>query len=635
VARSNPRSRRPSRPVRRLPPEALLILLLAVSQLGIGVTGTSFRTGFLEGAALLGLYLGLATFLVLGAVFAHGLGRVPGALSALALAAVPALQLRSDAQHLVQPVVWLAFVLVVGALVHFVLWKRAPRGRRVSVGALAGSLGALAVLVLGVGLAARQPALHWHLLNHHRLLGTPLYELGSRRLDVERDLLWTRRGRLSSPGERAAIAPPAPVPFGRPPHVVFVLVDTLRADALAAWGGDETVMPRMNALARESLVLSDLHTNASWTRASCGSIFTGLLPEEHGAARFHEALAEQWHTLPERLQEAGYQTAAFVSNWVQVGRATGFAQGFDTFEELNPAGDILARKGGQDEVAVRGGYARAAEVNAATFAWLDGPERDAYRPLFLYLHYLDPHSPYLEPPEPGALHEPRERKRGLYRQELRALDKKLDELVRGLEERLGPVVLILTSDHGEEFWEHDDWGHGHTLYRELVWVPCFVRRPGAPAGVSDAPLESRDLYALVLDLAADANLDLGTWTREHARTTRYASQYLDRVDDVRDDRKWTGMRRVDEGAATLIWSAFGPTEELYDRAEDPGELDNRIGREADRAGPLRGALERAVRFWTRPVDVERTAEDLRFLQELGYAGGAEAPAKTSGPASQP
>jgi arylsulfatase A-like enzyme len=71
-----------------------------------------------------------------------------------------------------------------------------------------------------------------------------------------------------------------------------------------------------------------VHANASWTRASCASIFTGLLPEEHGASRFHEKLSESWVTLPEQLSAAGYQTAAFVANWVQVGYDTGFAQGF-------------------------------------------------------------------------------------------------------------------------------------------------------------------------------------------------------------------------------------------------------------------------------------------------------------------
>jgi arylsulfatase A-like enzyme len=446
-------------------------------------------------------------------------------------------------------------------------------------------------------------------------------------MDVARDALWRDR-RLTEPWEQVDAAREAPVSFARPPHIVFLMLDTLRADALAALGGAGNVMPRANERVHDAFLFTDVHANASWTRASCASIFTGLLPEEHGAARFHERLATEWHTLPERLQEAGYQTAAFVANWVQVGRETGFAQGFaeGDFHELMSAEEILAQAGDDAPAsAVRGAYARAATVNAAVRAWLDGGARDPYRPLFLYVHYLDPHAPYLEPPEPGNVADPRERKRGLYRQQLRYLDHKVDELLSDLEARLGPLVVILTSDHGEEFWEHDDWGHGHTLYRELVWVPLVVATPGGVRGMSDAALESRDLYALVLDLAGEPDLDLAGWARAHARATRYASQYLDRVAAARDDRKWTGLRRVDSGGRALIWSAYGPTLELYDEARDPHELDNAIGRWPDRARELETALEASVRFWTAPQRVERGPRDLALLRALGYAGGVEAP----------
>jgi arylsulfatase A-like enzyme len=182
--------------------------------------------------------------------------------------------------------------------------------------------------------------------------------------------------------------------------------------------------------------------------------------------------------------------------------------------------------------------------------------------------------------------------------------------------------VVVTSDHGEEFWEHDDWGHGHALYKELVWVPLVVKLPGGQSGRVDAPLEARDLYTLVQDLAADPELDLARWGATHARAVRYASQYLDRVDDARPDKKWTGLRRVDAGGASLIWSAYGSTWELYDSGRDPGELSNRVDREQERVQALREALERAVEFWTEPLRVERTEFELEFLRKLGYAGGA-------------
>jgi len=616
--------------------EWLLPAALTLELLGVGLRSTSFHHDLGSTLAIAGLYGLLALTLHLALRLALRCGFAWGALASLGLAGVCTVQLRLDAGRLVSTPLFGAATLLLAALYLALQLRLRPRAAASRSGGLleprelAAAYGALAALVLGTGLgASRSEELRWHLLRHHRLFGTPLYALTSRSLRAERDGLWTRRGRLESPRDHAEGAPPAPVLFRRPPHVVFLLIDTLRADGLAALGGARDWMPRMNARAEGAVLFSDVHANASWTRASCASIFTGLLPEEHGAVRFHERLAEDWVTLPERLRESGYQTAAFVSNWVQVGRETGFAQGFEAFRELMSADEILASQGPAahgDEV--RAGYARADEVNRATLEWLGSAERDPTRPLFLYLHYLDPHSPYREPPEPGAQQDPHERKRGLYRQELRVLDRRLEDLLVSLGEILGPdTIVIFTSDHGEEFWEHDDWGHGHSLHDEVLHVPLWVQLPprdGAPqSGRVEARLESRDLFALVLDLVGEPRRDLQAWGAAHARPQRYASQYLDRAEAARDERRWTGLRRIDEGDWSLIWSAFGPTRELYDRRADPGELDNRIDDEPGRAERLQQALEHGVRFWVAPERVQRSARDLDFLRALGYAGGDE------------
>jgi arylsulfatase A-like enzyme len=602
----------------------LLVPLLAGGFVWTGLAATTAVHSPRALAGLSVLYGLLATFLVLGARFAVRAGPVWGVAAALALACVPAAQLRMDAGYLQRPFVLGAFVVVVAAGVYGLLALGAPRPRVAEPAALGRALACLVALIAATTLAARaSEELRWHLLKHHRLFGVPLYALGSRPLLAERDALWSSR-RLSHPSEHAELAPPPPVAFEKPPHVVFLMLDTLRADALAAYGGAPNVMPALNARAERAVVFTDVHTNASWTRASCASIFTGLLPEEHGAARFHEKLSEHWVTLPEQLRAAGYQTAAFVANWVQVGRETGFAQGFEPgdFHELMSGAEILERAEGGDETAVRSAYARAEVLQREVLDWLASGARDPYRPLFLYLHYLDPHSPYLEPPEPGTLGDPKERKRGLYRQQLRYLDRQIDGFLEALERELpGPKVVLLTSDHGEEFFEHDDWGHGHALYKELVWVPLVVSFSDGRSGRVSASLESRDLYALVQDIVRTPELDLARWGAAHAREVRYASQYLDRVDDARPDKKWTGLRRVDAGGRSLIWSAYGATLELYEHAGDPGELVNRVDHGGTRLRELHAELERAVEFWTQPSEVERSAADLEFLRKLGYAGG--------------
>jgi arylsulfatase A-like enzyme len=596
-----------------------------------GVRATSAEHSPLALAAVTLLYGLLALFLFLGARFALRAGTVWGVCACLCLALFPAAQLRMDAERLQHPPVFALFVLGAAGLAFALLRFSAPRTRAVAPRLLGLAYAALIALVGATTLAARaSDELRWHLFMHHRLFGSALYALDARPLLSERDALWERNGPLAHPAEHLVPERDDLALFQKPPHVVFLMVDTLRADALAALGGASDVMPTLNALVERSVLFSDVHANASWTRASCASLFTGLLPEEHGAARFHEKLAEHWVTLPEELRSAGYQPAAFIANWVQVGRQTGFGQGFDDadFHELMSGDEILRHAGaGADEVAVRSGYARAEVLHRTVLDWLASEARDPYRPLFLYLHYLDPHSPYLEPPEPGTPGDPQARKRGLYRQQLRYLDRQLASFLAELEQALsGPKLIVLTSDHGEEFWEHDEWGHGHALYKELVWVPLFVHSTAAPRGARvAAPLEVRDVRALVLDLVRDPDLDLVAWGAAHARDVRYASQYLDRVDDARPDKKWTGLRRVDAGGRSLIWSAFGSTWELYDPLTDPGELANRADRERARVDELRVLLERCVRFWTTPTVVTRSERELDFLRELGYAGGVDAP----------
>ena len=622
--------------LRRL--EWLLPLALGLGFVLTGVRATPFAHSPLALGGIAVLYGELALLLFFAARFAVRAGTVPGVAACLGLALAPAAQLRMDAELLQRWPMFALFVVALAGLAFGLLRLCAPRARQAAPRLLYQAYGALFALLASTLVGAHASAeLRWHLFAHHRLFGTPLYWFDAPPLLSARDGLWTRQGRLAQPAEEEAVRfQGAPVLFARPPHIVFLMLDTLRADALAPYGGAANVMPAMNELAQHSVVFADVHSNASWTRASCASIFTGLLPEEHGAARFHEKLSESWVTLPEQLAAAGYQTAAFVANWVQVGYDTGFAQGFarEDFNELMSGQQILDQAGeGADANEVRGAYARAASVNKAALEWLGSEARDPYKPLFLYLHYLDPHSPYLEPPEPGTLSDPEERKRGLYRQQLRYLDRQLAQLFAELDEALaGPKVIVLTSDHGEEFFEHDDWGHGHSLYKELLHVPLFVHLPSGRAQRVEHALESRDLYMLVQDLAADPALDFEAWGAAHARSVRYSSQYLDRVEDARPDKKWTGLRRVEKGGLSLIWSAFGPSWQLYDERTDPGELDNRIDRDPARAAELRAELEAAVRFWSAPSEVTRTPEENEFLRALGYVGGVdESPPKKREP----
>lgn len=575
-----------------------------------------------------------------GARWLRALHPILGGFGSLSVGLLVALSLWLDTDWLSRRLYILLCVGLVVAVHQALLVKQCPRGEQGRKAAISFFRG-IACLMLTAGAVAlvanSQPSAHWHLMKHQRVIGLSLYKLKSaaiNRSSMEWEEAQLRRGvgGLVDPrGVAAGLSPPRVLEGGDLEHVVFVLVDTWRADSLAAYAGDPDLMPRLNALAEDGVVLTNMHANASWTRASCATIFTGLLPEEAGAASFHDELPEAWTTLPEVFQAAGYGTAAFVTNWIQVGIETGFGQGFDTFDELRSAEEVQVRI--ESEGAhIREQYARAEEVNHDVFAWLDGDEAPphAEQPLFLYLHYLDPHSPYMAGVEEGVAPNMRARKRSAYRNEVRYTDEHLAELVGGLRQRLGEdISIVITSDHGEEFWEHGAWGHGHSLYREQVWVPAIVLQGEAPdssgsQGSIDAALELRDLFDLSLALGLPGTLNVAAWATEHARPTRYASQYLEQSQHAPfPDQRKTVMRRLDEGLDTMIWSAFGPTTEVYLGAENANELNNRAGADPARDASMQEMMDSAVGFWARSSKVLRTAAELQFLSDLGY-GGADA-----------
>jgi arylsulfatase A-like enzyme len=380
----------------------------------------------------------------------------------------------------------------------------------------------------------------------------------------------------------------------------------LRADALAAYGGDPTLMPELNAFLAGADRFQDMQVNATWTRPSVASFFTGLLAEEHGARGVQNFLGEEFATLPEALQQRGYRTAAFVTNHAAVGKKTGFAQGFELFVEFPQKP-----------------YARAAEVRSAIerrLPLLVEPPGDAgSKPLFLYVHFLDPHEPYLS----GKV--PRGKRRAeylaAYAAELRYLDRELGALLRYFESTLaGPVVTLVTADHGEEFFEHGQYSHGLSLYQEVLRIPFAVRSPTSSGRDFDSPLEQRDTPALLLAHASGLPVDHGEWGARAARRQRYSSIYFSgyRRGVLRPYLRQICMRSVREGSLKLIWSGYGDTHELYDLASDPGELSNLAAARPDEVARLRAAMEGAVPAWSFGRTFAATGEELEQLRALGY-----------------
>ncbi len=570
---------------------------------GLALATTPAHYAALDLAGISVLYALLAVSLGLGALWLACFGWLAALPAALGLAAVSVWHLREQTWLPYSRQAFVSSVVVTAVVLVPLLRALAPSTRRRTLRASLAAAAALVIALLGAYFGSNQ--LRWHLLLHNKLMGTPTFLALGRPAGDVRSALWdSRSGSGILPPAIRAPARSVPVP-GASPDVVFVLIDTLRADALALHGGAPDLMPGLNRLAERSLVFEDLRANASWTKSSVASFFTGLLPEEHGAVDHPDRLRGEWTALAEVFADLGYRTAAFVTNYGNVGRATGFDQGFEEFYELKRDGAV---------------YTRAEGVNAAVNQWIGraGLAAPGRAPFFLYVHYLDPHLPYLSGPGWSPIHA---RAREAYDAELRYVDRAVSELVDRLLAALGSGTFVfVTSDHGEEFGDHGERDHGHSLYPEQLHLPAILLTPAGRHERIGARLEARDFFDLLAEIARGDSLDVVSWSRARSRSIRYASQYVSRPATAlhRPQLRDTVMRSVEDPDWTLIWSGFGETWELYHDGRDPRELQNVARARRETLQALRPRLDEAVRFWTRPVAAEQSHDTIEMLRKLGY-----------------
>ena len=290
-------------------------------------------------------------------------------------------------------------------------------------------------------------------------------------------------------------------PLAADPHLVLLSVDTLRADAVGVYGAEDAKTPAIDALAAAGILFEDAHTTIGKTGPAFASIFTSLYPPTHGARRNAQRMRTDIPVLAGLLGEAGYEAAAFISNWTLRSDLVGLDRGFDHYdEEFNEARNAVG-------VMER----HADDIAKAAERWLrrraDDEERSG-RPLFLWVHFSDPHSPYLErtgftPPAPTR--EERTsgwQKRWRYQSEVNYVDHWLGRLSETIEELLpGPRYTLFLSDHGESMGEHSYWGHGKNVHWPNARIPMILAGPGLPAGLEvQAPVGVVDVLPTVLEL---------------------------------------------------------------------------------------------------------------------------------------
>jgi arylsulfatase A-like enzyme len=455
-------------------------------------------------------------------------------------------------------------------------------------------------------------------------------------------------------------------PAARGPDVVLVTLESLRTDHVGAYGGaspgrpEVALTPNLDAFAAEATVYEDAQAVTSWTLASHASLFTGLYPSGHQTTGPRDRLDDSYPTLAEALAGQGWQTAAVVSG-PYLRRTHNLGQGFEVYDD-----SVASLTSG------------IAHDDVTSPAMLDSlrrildEERDPARPLFLFAYFWDSHFDYRPPPPwdsafvpPGAerfdardldrneaIHPGMQARRldwlrAQYAGEIRWTDEHLGQLFALLRERglWDGALVIVTADHGEEFFDHGEKGHKNNLYAETVRVPLLVKYPGQREGRRDARLASQvDVLPTVLEAAGIAvgfpvhGRSLRAPDPDPGRAVLYeleASRYYGAADGSIAARSspWRAIRR---GELKLVERAGpggeGRARELYRVSRDPGERDDLAAREPERvaelerdlAAELARAAADAARY-RRGGPAELSAEERAQLEALGYFEPAPAP----------
>jgi choline-sulfatase len=383
--------------------------------------------------------------------------------------------------------------------------------------------------------------------------------------------------------------------------VIVISIDTLRADHLPAWGYTGVQTPNIDRLRDDAVLFRNAYSQVPLTLPSHVSLFTGLLPADHGVRdNLGYRLSSKGATLPQALKQGGYATGAAVSSYVLRG-ATGLRELFDWYD------DGIAFTPGADLGSIeRPGSATAASAQQ----WIASR---ANAPFFFFLHLFEPHSPY-NPPEPyrSAASQPYD---GEIAHADAILGSFLDDLrARGIYDR---AVIVLLSDHGEGLNDHGEREHGIFVYREAIHVPLIVKLPKSTAGGTtvDAPVGLVDVFPTVLSLLGQqpppglAGIPLLGPAAKQQQPRRIFSESL----YARLHLGWSDVRSLIDDRQHYI---DAPRAELYVLEGDPREQRNVLTEERRAAASFRTELARFEKKLTAPGAA--SAEDVAKLAALGY-----------------
>lgn len=321
-------------------------------------------------------------------------------------------------------------------------------------------------------------------------------------------------------------------------NIILISIDTLRTDVLSSYGSKEVSTPNIDRVAEDGFLFTQAYSPAPWTLPAFSSIMTGVNPLVHKTTDSKSRLPETFTTIAEYLADSGYKTSAIGTN-VFLHSEYNIDQGFMEYNFFPKRKELVDSFGGAFiRVAFPSHFRTDASTSDLTDLSINWINNNRDKDFFLWLHYYDPHIPYTPPmeyiveddsqstvgndfqsagPIRGGYYSPdlaeRKRIRQLYDAEVRYVDDSLGRLLETLEELdlYKDSLIIITSDHGEEFWEHGGFEHGHTLYNELINVPLIIKLPDNKHGnVIDIPVTTQSLMPTILELS-DIQFENGSY----------------------------------------------------------------------------------------------------------------------------
>lgn len=387
---------------------------------------------------------------------------------------------------------------------------------------------------------------------------------------------WGAPAIMTTPPEQVAASQPVR-------NVVVLLIDTLRASKLRAYNPESRVRtPVLDGLVEHGTLFERAHSQENWTKPSVASVLTGLTPSTHRAITTEARLPQSAELVSETFDAAGFATASFLANGY-VSDRFGFDQGWDHYTNM-------IREGRSTE---------AADVFREAGDWIEQHRSERF---FVYIQTIDPHVPYDPPAEflqmydartdyagqvrprstgdqleaakrnpPGIVFDESDitRLTALHDGEISYHDRELGRFMERLA-ALGvadDTLLVITSDHGEEFRDHGSWGHGHSVYQELIQVPLVFHRPGVvPEGRRvPQPVSTMNVAQTILDLAGVPGLrDAEGRSLAPEMRGEIPAQPTVAFSNMLDDRRVIRSRR---------WKMIlnGINAKLFDLQTDPGE----------------------------------------------------------------